>query len=216
MSVFDYFGVVIGGLPTTLALAAFSLLLGSLLGLPLVALVASPYRAVAAPTRLVVDLVRGIPPIVWIFLLYYGLAQDFVQLRPLPAAILGLGLVSGAYMSEVYRSGLLAVDQGQWEAGHALGLPRSRLLFDVIAPQAIRTAIPAAATFALNLLKDTSIASLIGVQEVTFHASREAQRSFDGSLTIFAVTAVVYIAAGLPLAIVSRSLDHRLSAGFLP
>src|SRR5690606_6223767 len=109
-----------------------------------------------------------------------------------------------------YRSGLLSVDAGQWAAGRALGLSEPRVFASIIAPQALRIAIPPAATFALNLLKDSAIASVIGVTELAYFANRQAQLTFD-NLTVYVLAAVLYLLLGLPLAVVSRRMDRRLS-----
>ncbi|HEX6501300.1 MAG TPA: amino acid ABC transporter permease [Micromonosporaceae bacterium] len=213
MSALDHLTVLLRGVPMTLAVTAGALALGAVLGLPVMLLATrSPWRPVRGAVRLVVDLVRGVPPIVWIFILYYGLAEHVVRLEPLTASILGLGLISSAHLAEVYRSGILSVDAGQWAAARALGLGEARLFVDVIAPQALRIAVPPAATFALNLLKDSAIASVLGVTDVAYQANHEAQTSFD-TLTLYLLAGVLYIVLGLPMAVLSRRVDRRLSAG---
>jgi polar amino acid transport system permease protein len=212
LRVVDHLAALAQGIPMTLAVTAGALAIGLVLGLPVMLAARSARRPVAAVTRLAIDVVRGVPPIAWIFILYYGLAQDAVRLDPVAAAILGLGLISSAYMAEVYRSGVLSVAAGQWDAARALGLSEPRLFIEIIAPQALRTAVPPAATFALNLLKDSAIASVIGVTDVAYHANHETQTSFD-SLTVYLLAGGLYIVLGLPLAVVSRRLDRRLNLG---
>ena len=212
MSALDQLTTLVRGVPMTLAVTAGALAIGAVAGVPVMALSRARNVVVRGLSRLVVDLVRGVPPIVWIFILYYGLAEDVVRLSPLTASVVGLGLIASAYLAEVYRSGILSVDAGQWAAARALGMSERRLLLDVVVPQALRIAIPPAATFALNLLKDSAIASVVGVRDVTYHASREAQVSLD-TLTIFALAGLLYLLLGLPLAVVSRRLDRRLGMG---
>jgi His/Glu/Gln/Arg/opine family amino acid ABC transporter permease subunit len=212
MTSVDHLLVLLRGVPMTLAVTAGALAMGALLGLPIMFIGQSRWTPLRVAFRLLTDLVRGIPPLVWIFVLYYGLAQDIVRLQPLTAAILGLGLISAVYLSDVYRAGIRSVDPGQWAASRALGLSEARLFVEVIAPQALRIAIPPAATFALNLLKDSSIASVIGVLDIAYRANREAQESFD-TMTVYILAAGLYIALGLPLALLSRRMDRRLSAG---
>jgi polar amino acid transport system permease protein len=210
--VIDHLTALLQGIPMTLAVTAGALAIGAVAGVPLMLVLAYGWAPVQVVFRLVIDLLRGIPPIAWIFIIYYGLAQGVIRLDPLTASVLGLGLISAAYMAEVYRSGLLSVDAGQWAAARALGLGEVRLFAEVIAPQALRTALPPASTFALNLLKDSAIASVVGVTDVTFQANHEAQASFD-SLTVFVLAGALYIALGLPMAVVSRRMDRRLGAG---
>jgi len=212
MSVLGQLLVLLHGIPGTLAVTAGALAVGVVLGLPVMFIAQARWWPLRAVFRLLIDLVRGIPPIVWIFILYYGLAADVIQLQALAASILGLGLISAVYMADVYRSGILSVDAGQWAASRALGLSETRLFVEIIAPQALRIATPPAATFALNLLKDSAIASVIGVMDVAYQANREAQMSYD-NLTIYVIAGIIYILMGLPLAVFSRSVDRRLSVG---
>lgn len=212
MSALDHLETIVSGIPMTVAITAGALAIGAVVGVPVMFLTRSRNATVRGAARLVVDLVRGVPPIVWIFILYYGLAEDVVRLQPVTASVVGLGLISSTYLAEVYRAGMLSVDAGQWAAARALGMSEPRLLLDVVAPQALRIAIPPASTFALNLLKDSAIASVIGVRDITYHASQEAQQSVD-TLTIFVLAGVLYIVLGLPLAAASRRMDRRLATG---
>jgi ABC-type amino acid transport system permease subunit len=141
------------------------------------------------------------------------LPSSGITLNPLPAAIIGLGVIAAAYLSEIYRAGLLAVSRGQWEAGRALGFGEWDLLTRIVGPQAIRVVCPPAATYAIGLLKDSAVASVIGVAEVTFRANAEITKS-GHALTVFFAAAVMYIVLSLPLAFVSRHVDRRLRARF--
>jgi His/Glu/Gln/Arg/opine family amino acid ABC transporter permease subunit len=212
MSFADHLASLVGGIPMTVAVTAAALAIGAVVGVPVMFLERSGTWPIRAATRFVVDIVRGVPPIVWIFLLYYGLAEDVIRLQPVVAAVVGLGLIASAYLAEVYRAGMSSVDAGQWAAGRALGMSEPRVVLDVVAPQALRIAVPPGATFALNLLKDSAIASVIGVRDLTYHASREAQQSAD-TLTVFVLAGLLYIVLGLPLAVASRRVDRRLGIG---
>jgi len=203
--------VVIIGTPWTILITAAAFLFGVIGGIPLVFARRSRFRLVRGPTILVIDFLRAFPPIVWLFIIYFGLSVDFIRLSPLNAALVGFGVISTAYLAEIYRGSILAVNRGQWEAAQALGLSRFRVFVDIIAPQAVRVAIPASATYVIGLLKDSAIASTIGVQEITFHASREALRTLQG-LQSFGIAAVVYILLSLPLSWLSRRLDARFRA----
>jgi polar amino acid transport system permease protein len=118
-----------------------------------------------------------------------------------------------AYMAEIYRAGVMAVDRGQWEAGRALGLGERRLFTEVVWPQALRVVVPPSATALLGLLKDTAVASVVGVSEITYRATVDAQATFKG-LDIFIFAALIYIALSLPMAGVCRWLERRLQRGF--
>lgn len=201
--------VVLLGLPTTLLVTAGAFLIGAVLGVPLALLAQSPYVVVRGLFRLVIDLLRGVPPIVVLFLIYFGLAVDVIQFSSLQAAVIGLGLIASGYMAENYRGGFLAVGRGQWEAGHALGLSTPTMTRWIIAPQAFRVALPSITTYLIGLLKDSSIASTIGVAEIVYGATQFTRQNHSG-LTVFFVAALVYLALSIPLGLLSRKWDAKL------
>jgi polar amino acid transport system permease protein len=208
--VLDALGPLSAGIVATIVLTAGAFTLGAVIGVPVAAARASRFRVARIAGGAYVELLRGIPPIGWLFIIYYGLAELELRVASLPAAIIGLGLVSSAYLAEIYRAGLRAVPHGQWEAGRAVGLRAGQLYRRVIAPQAIVTVLPPAATYAIGLLKDSAIASAIGAAEITSHALNENQRSAQG-LSVFLAAALLYLAISLPLAGLTRGLDGRLS-----
>lgn len=201
--------VVLLGLPMTLAVTAGAFAMGAVLGLPLAVLARSPLPLIRAPFRFVIDLLRGVPPIVMLFLIYFGLPVDVIRLSSLQAAIIGLGVISAGYMAENYRGGILSVGRGQWEAGDALGLSRFTLARSIIAPQAFRVALPSITTYLIGLIKDSSIASTIGVAEIVY-GSTQFTRQTQSGLTVFFVAALVYLALSIPLGLLSRTWDAKL------
>jgi polar amino acid transport system permease protein len=204
-----YVGRLAEGIQYTLLLTFAAFAIGALLGVPVAAARVSRLRLVRLLGIGYVEVLRGVPPVAWLFLLYFGLAQMDVRLESLPAAIVGLGLISAAYLAEIYRSGLRAVPVGQFEAARAIGLGAPRVYSLVIAPQAIRTVVPPAAAFLIGLLKDSAIASLIGVPEVTGLSLRLTQQEFEG-LAIFTAAGIIYMAMSLPLAALTRWVGARL------
>src|SRR5690606_6173097 len=135
-----------------------------------------------------VEVLRGIPPIVLLFIIFFGIGSGSLRMEPFQAAVIGLGLVSAAHLSEVYRGSLLAVPKGQFEAADALGLGRVTTSSRVIAPQAFRVAMPGRVTWAISLLKVSSLVSTIGVAEVMSVTHQYARSSGDG-LTPFILAA---------------------------
>lgn len=202
---------VLKGVPATMGVTVAAFVVGCVLGIPILGGASSRYLAVRTVARVLIDLVRGIPPIVWLFIIYFGVAQG-AALSPYPAAVIGLGLVCGAYMAEVYRSGMLAVGKGQTEAANALGLKRFQVLARVTGPQALRVTVPGAATYLIGLLKDSAAISIIGVQDVASTALSSYQQSFDGIQT-FGLAALVYIALSLPFAAISRYANRWMRVG---
>jgi polar amino acid transport system permease protein len=205
----DFLQVLATGIQTTVLITGGAFLVGVVLGLPLALLRRSRSWLLRAPVIAVVEVIRAVPPIVWLFLVYYGLSSDLAQLSTFQAAVGGLGLIAAAYMSEIYRAGIEAVPDGQWEAGRALALPNLSLYRRVVFPQALVVVIPPAATYAIALLKDSAIASVIGAQDITFHAFQETQASLQG-LSVFATAGLLYILLSLPIAAVARYADRAL------
>ncbi|MFJ4029926.1 amino acid ABC transporter permease [Paenarthrobacter sp. NPDC089989] len=197
---------VIGtGLGTTFILTVASFVIGGVLAFPLAMarvaknplprLLSSGFIAVA----------RGIPPIAWLFVIFFGLGQLGLKLNSLTAAIFGLSVISAGYLAEIYRSGLLAVPAGQREASSALGLASSVTLRKIIIPQAVVTVVPIAVAFFIGLLKDSAIASVIGVQEVTAFALALSRREAD-SFGVFLAAGALYLIISIPIAVFGRWL----------
>lgn len=209
-SVVDYLGPLSAGIGNTLLITFGAFGIGAAIGIPIALARSARWRPLRMLGVAYVELLRGIPPIAWLFIAFYGLAQLGIRVQSMPAAVSGLGAISGAYMAEIYRAGLRAVPHGQFEAGRAVGLTESGLYRHVIVPQAIVTVFPPAMTYVIGLLKDSAIASVIGAQEITALALGEQQQSFAG-LPIFLAAGIIYMAIGLPLGGISRWVDVRLT-----
>ena len=147
----------------TLLLTVSSFLIGSVVAIPVAAARAGRHLSLRRLATVYVTIVRAIPPIVWLFFIYFGIGEHLKGLQPVTAAIGALSLIATAYLAEIYRGGVATVEKGQWEASHALGMARSVSLRFIIGPQVVRAALPAAATYAIGLFKDTSVAYTIGV-----------------------------------------------------
>ena len=200
---------VLAGVPLTLLLTALAFGIGVVGGIPLALARRSPHTVPRALARSAIELLRGIPPIVWLFIVFFGIGGSVPSITPLMAAIVSLGVISCAYMAEIYRGGLSAIDRGQWEAGEALGMNRSSVLAKIIGPQVYRVSVPAGATYAIGLLKDSSVAYTIGVTEVMFYANEQA-RSTSDAIVPFLLAALVYVVMTIPCAALARALDSRL------
>jgi polar amino acid transport system permease protein len=207
----SYFSLLISGLPWTLAVTAGAFAMGALLGLP----VMLAEESTCAPLRLIarayVNLVRAVPPIVWLFIVYFGVGSELLRLTPFGAALIGLGLISSAHLAEIYRGGMISIGKGQREAAAALNLGPMYSFIDIMAPQAIRVALPPSAGYAIGLLKDSAIASAIGVPELTERANEVAQATLSG-LPVYITLAAIYIVMSLPIAWLARTVDAQLRA----
>lgn len=202
---------ILSGVGYTLLITFLSLALGAVIGIPLAAARRSRIPAVRVLAVGYLDIVRAIPPITWLFLIYFGLPQYALRLDSITSAIVGFSVIASAYMAEIYRSGLLSIPAGQWEASHALGMGSKARNLHVIAPQAFRVSLPAAAVYAIGMLKDSALASTIGVQEITFQAALAARSTHNGLLA-FSIAGLIYIGLSIPLALASRRVDRSLRA----
>jgi polar amino acid transport system substrate-binding protein len=159
--------------------------------------------------RIYIELFRGTPVLLQLFVLYYGLAP-YYSLGPIEAAVLGLGLNYGAYEAEVYRGALLAIPRGQTEAAKALGMGPTQILRHVLLPQALRLALPPMTNDFVSLLKDSSLVSVITVIELTKRMTIAAV-DMRGWLVPGLACAALYLALSFPLSELARRLERRLS-----
>ncbi len=202
---------VASGITWTLAVTASAFVLGAILGLPLCAMRMSRNALLRYLALGYVILFRSVPPLLWVFVFFFGLGTGFLPMTAFQGVVLGLGLITAANMSEIYRGALSAIHAGQWEASRALALPSYSTYLDIIAPQLLRVSLPSSAGYAVGLLKDSAIASTIGVTDITFNAGYIARMTYQG-LTVFAIAALFYIMISLPIAALARATDRKLKA----
>jgi polar amino acid transport system permease protein len=193
----------------TFASFAFALVLGLILAL---ARLDRRRWYAYAPAQAVVELVRGTPLLVQLFYLFFVLPFIGITLDPILTGVLGLGINYGAYMSEVYRAGIEAIDRSQWEAAHALAMPTPLILRLVVLPQAFRIVVPPMGNYLVSLFKDTAIVATISIQEVTFTARLLASQTFQ-YVAIFTAVLVIYFAISYPASRGVAWLERRLRIG---
>ena len=199
------------GVQFTAILTFGGFLLGAVFAVPVTVLRRSRLRPLRVLAIAYVEGVRGVPPIAWLFLLYFGLAQVDFRLSSLTAGVLGLGLISTAYLSEIYRAGLRAVPQGQLEAARAVGLDTLATYRRVVAPQAVVTIVPPAA--AKIARPSNSCCVRRRARPVTSGTPISDATALSLSRPIRnAAAGLVYLALSLPLAAFARWLGTRLSA----
>ena len=208
----EYPALLLYGLRLTLGVSLSALLVsvvfGTLLGVT---------RSVRVPVlgalgNAYVELVRGIPLIVLLSVVYYGLPALGVTLGGFPSAVLALGLYSAAYTSEIVRGGLSSVPAGQLEAARSLGLSRVQSLRFVVLPQAWRVALPALGNEFVSLILGSSLASAVTLQEL-FAAGKYITNATYRQFEVYAVLALVYFLLTFTLTRLLRGLERRLSRG---
>jgi polar amino acid transport system ATP-binding protein len=170
--VLESFPLIWKGVSTTLSLFAWALAVGTLLGLAVALMKISPAKPFSWSATIFSWLFRGIPLLILLFYAFFALPEVGWLLSPFWAAVLGLSLWTAAYQAEVIRSGLIAVDHGQTEASDALGMTRSHSMRKIILPQGIRIMVPPFTSNATTLLKQTSLATLVTVPEMTLLTQR--------------------------------------------
>jgi polar amino acid transport system permease protein len=151
----------------------------------------SPRRWVRIIATVYAETFRGVSLVIQLFWLFFALPAFGIRLTETTAAVLGLGLCFGAYGSEIVRSSVIAVSQGQWEAAKALGLSRTRTMLLVIIPQAVLIMLPPFGNLFIQLLKSTSVAALITVPELTFQA-QSINNNFGGGVGLFMLVLSMY------------------------
>lgn len=205
------------GLATTVVISAGALVLGLLLGGAAGVARCSSSPALDQAAFTYVEIVRGTPFLVQLYVLYFcvaraaNLSATFGAAEPLVVGIAGLGIFAGAYVAEIVRAGIESVDRGQWEAARSLGLSHAATLRRVILPQCVRRMVPPLTGEAVSLVKESSLLSVIGVAELTFHAKDLGAATYD-YFAAYLPLAALYLCVTLPLSFLSRRLEARLGA----
>jgi cystine transport system permease protein len=200
---------VLLGLRYTVFIAVASMAGGMLLGLPIALARMSARRLLEGPARLYISFMRGTPVLVLLFLFYFGLPSIGIGLSAVAAAVAAFALNSAAFIAEIDRGAILSVPNGQWESARSLGMSEAEILFRVVLPQAARVAVPGLANVMLDLIKATSLASVITVQEVLLNAKIVAGRTFD-TFTMYLTAALVYWAVCSLFSLFQDRLERRL------
>ena len=189
----EIFPVLLKASGKTIQLTVISVVLGSLIGIIVALLKLSNNKVIYTLASFYTWIIRGTPMLLQLFFFYYGLPFVGIELEPMTAAIIGLSLNSGAYMAEIIRGGILAVDKGQFEACKALGFTYGKTMTRAVLPQTIRILIPPVGNEFITMLKDTSLVSAIAMEELM----RAAQQIYSANfrpMEPFFIAACIYLA----------------------
>ena len=204
-------GFLMSGLELTLIVSAATLVLSSIGGLLIAAMDLSKYRLLRLAGLAIGEIVRNTPILVQLLWVYYVLPIIFdFQIEALPAAVIGLTIYSSAFIAEAYRAGIQAVPAGHREAAQVLGLTPLQSFRRIVLPQAVRLTLPPLAANFVQLIKYSSLASVISVSEITWRGMELSATAFR-PLEIFTFIAVVYFAVCWPLAMSIRLWERRLA-----
>ena len=196
-------GPILEGLKITLNITWISLILTYIIGLVTALMRLSNSLLARGIARVYLEIARNTPLLVQIFFMYFVVAP-ILDIDRFVAGVLALSLFEGAYASEIYRAGIVAVNKGQWEASYTLGLSTYQEYRYIILPQAIRRILPPLTSQAISLIKDSSLVSVIAIYEMTMYANEIASETFL-VFEIFFTIAAIYLALAL---ILSRGVAY--------
>lgn len=200
MSIPFDFSLIVDSLPllgigalVTIEITAVSVFIGTCIGLVVGVAELSRYGWIRIPAKVYVDFIRGTPLLVQIFIIYFALPMVLgTRIEPFVAAVAACSINSGAYVAEIFRAGIQSIDKGQMEAGRSLGMSWTQTMRYIVIPQAFRRTIPQLGNEFIAMLKDSSLVSVIGFEELT----RKGQliiASTYGSLEIWTAVAMIYL-----------------------
>jgi len=201
--------MLLGAVKGTIPLALASFAIGLVLALLVAMLRISRSRIANGVGRFYVSVIRGTPLLVQLFVIFYGLPAVGVKLDPWPSAIIAFSINVGGYAAEVIRAAILSVPQGQWEAGHMIGMSRGQTLLRIILPQAARVSVPPLSNTFISLVKDTSLASLILVTEM-FRVAQQVAAFSQEFMLLYLEAALIYWVICLVLSTAQTQLEKRL------
>ena len=204
----EFLPILLTGVKLTIYVTVGSLAVSTVLGLIWALMRVSGIRALAAISRTVINLIRGIPIIVQLFYIYFVLPDFGITLSALQAAIIGLGIAYSAYQAENFRAGIEAIDHGQIEAAQSIGMGWGLMMRRVILPQAVRIVLPPYGNIMIMLLKDSSQASTITVAELALQGKLIASSTFKNT-SVFTLVALMYLTMSIPLILLVRHFEKR-------
>ncbi|AEB76567.1 amino acid ABC transporter permease [Clostridium botulinum] len=206
----NMFPVLLEGSVITIQLTVICVILGSIIGIIVAGLKLSKHKWVLYIASFYTWLFRGTPMFLQLFFFYYGLPFLGISLTPMAAAIIGLSLNSGAYMSEIIRGGIISIDKGQFEACKSLGFTNLQAMTRVILPQTFRIILPSVGNEFITMLKDTSLVSAITMEELMRNA--ELQMSASGRpVEPFIIAAVLYLLMTTVFSVIFSLLEKKMS-----
>jgi His/Glu/Gln/Arg/opine family amino acid ABC transporter permease subunit len=200
---------------TTLKIAAVSFILAIAFGILFALMRTSTNRWIRGIAVTYIEIARGLPIVVLLYIVYFAPPQLFPDLNwqwfsAFSGAVLGLALHGGAILAEVFRSGIEALHKGQRDAALTLGMTPTQAMTYIVIPQAARIVLPPVANYAIGLLKDTSLCSLIGVNELMNGAKSIAFADYQ-PMAVFVLVAGIYFVMSYPLSLVVRYMERRMN-----
>ncbi|MDY3973375.1 amino acid ABC transporter permease [uncultured Veillonella sp.] len=207
--IWDNFPLLLAGAGITIQITAMSVGCGFIIGMFASLARLSRFKIVRILVKCYVELFRGTPLLVQIFMIYFALPKLLHQpINPYIAAVTACSINSGAYVSEIFRAGIQSIDKGQMEAGRSLGLTWAQTMRYIIMPQAFKAIIPPLGNEFIAMMKDTSLVSVIGFEELTRRGQLIIARTY-GSFEIWSAVALIYLVMTLSISQLVAYLERR-------
>lgn len=213
----EYYSVFIQGTKSTILVSIIALFIGFLLGMLVCIMKISTSKVLKTISTIYIEILRGTPILVQIYILYFGLPQigiNFPGIFGLSSAFvtgaIGLSINSSAYVAEILRGGIQSVDKGQMEASRSLGLGYASTMLHVIIPQGVKNSLPSLANEFIALVKESAIISIVGVQEIMFSSSTVRIATFK-ALEPYIIAAIIYFVLTFTLSKLVGLLEKKLS-----
>ena len=207
----DRYKMLFSGLGTTLIIALSAAVIGVLLGAVIALMRLSKWKVLRAVGTLYVDIIRGTPVVVQLLIMYYIIMATYAGPKSV-VAILSFSLNSAAYVSEMVRGGILAVDKGQTEAGRSLGLSSASTMMLIVMPQAIKIILPSLFNEFIALLKETSVVGFIGLMDLTKAGDYIRSRTYAAFFPLISV-ALIYLVIVTVLTRLLGMVERRMRTG---
>ncbi len=206
----EYFSLFMSGASYTVRLAFAAVIISLPIGALFALMRISNNKFLNSFSRIYVEIIRGTPLLVQIYIVYFGLPMMGIYLDDFISAVLAITINSVAYMSEIIRSGIQSINKGQMEAGRALGLPRWTVYTKIIFPQAFKNIIPTIGNEFAVLIKETSIVSVLGIKDLMF-ASDTVRGATYTTFTPLLFTALIYFILTFTISQLMNALERRLA-----
>ncbi|HHV71578.1 MAG TPA: amino acid ABC transporter permease [Clostridia bacterium] len=205
-----YLPVLLEGTIMTLQLTVLSITFGTIIGLFVALAKISKSKFLSIPASLYTWVIRGVPLLVQLFFLYFGLPQVGIELSPFSAAVIGLSVCSGAYIAEIIRAGIQSIDKGQLEAAYSLGMSYAQAMRRIIIPQAYRRLIPPMGNEFISMLKNSSLVTTIAMVELMRTATHISSSTFR-PLESFVAAGLLYLVLTTIFVLIFGRLERRLT-----
>jgi arginine/lysine/histidine transport system permease protein len=218
---YEYKGFYITGAKNTILIAAFTVLIGVVIGIVLALMRLSKNPVLKVISTSYIEFIRGTPLLVQLYIIFYGLPMIGVRFPDIPAlgsefpsfvaGIITLSINSGAYVAEIIRAGIQAIDKGQMEAARSLGMNHNMAMRHIIIPQAFKNVLPALGNEFITVIKESSIVSIIGIHELMYNAETIRGNTFQPFAPLV-VAAIVYFIMTFTLSKLLGIAERRMRA----